>query len=168
MLSLTDYSKVAKIAGRHKIAFIKAEGYVSQLSATQEKPKDSFSMSGNAQRSPHLAVKWLDWLSSYSTSQGLSPCPTNDVLVLDFLFLILYEVCVHMFVHVCLQAKTSNGTTVGTFSDFNFFWCVNQLYIEGCYINCDCITWALELPRKQGDWIRSKFVLFIDFWPARL
>ena len=55
-----DYRKVAKIAGRHKIAFIKAEGYVSQLSATQEKPKDSFSMSGNAQRSPHLAVKWLD------------------------------------------------------------------------------------------------------------
>jgi len=38
--------------------------------------------------------------------------------------------------------------------------CVNQLYIKGC---CHYITLALELPRKQADWMRSKFMLFIDF-----
>jgi len=32
--------------------------------------------------------------------------------------------------------------------------CVNQLYIKGGSINCDYITLALELPRKQGDWMR--------------
>jgi len=41
---------------------------------------------------------------------------TNSVLVL---FLILCEVSVHMFVHVCVQAKNSNGTTVRMFSNFN-------------------------------------------------
>ena len=41
--------------------------------------------------------------------------------------------------------------------------CVNQLYIKGGCINCDYITLAIELPRKRADWMRSKFILFIDF-----
>ena len=36
--------------------------------------------------------------------------------------------------------------------------CVNQMYIKGCCINCDYITLALELPRKQADWMHSKLV----------
>jgi len=42
--SLTDdsASKVAKIIVRHKIVFVRAEGYVSQWSSTPEKPKGEF------------------------------------------------------------------------------------------------------------------------------
>jgi len=40
--SLTDYSKVAKIVGRHKIETVSAKGYVSQQSSTPEKPKEKF------------------------------------------------------------------------------------------------------------------------------
>jgi len=50
---------------------------------------------------------------------------TNGVLVLAFLFLILCEVTIYMFVHFHVQAENSNGTTVGTFSNFNLLcgWC---------------------------------------------
>ena len=37
--SLTDCSKVAKIAGRHKIVSVSARGYASQQSSNTEKPK---------------------------------------------------------------------------------------------------------------------------------
>ena len=42
--SLTDYStsKVARIVVRHKVVFVRAEGYVSQQSSTPEKPKGKF------------------------------------------------------------------------------------------------------------------------------
>ena len=49
-------------------------------------------------------------------------CFTTDcVLVLAFLFLILCEVSVYVFVRVCGQAKNSIGTTVGIFSNFKSF-----------------------------------------------
>ena len=35
------------------------------------------------------------------------------------LFLILCEVSVHVFVHIHVQAKKSNGTTIGMSSNFN-------------------------------------------------
>jgi len=41
---------------------------------------------------------------------------TNSVLVL---FLVLCEVSVQVFVHLRVQAKNSNGTTLRTFSNFN-------------------------------------------------
>jgi len=44
---------------------------------------------------------------------------TDGVLVLDFLFLVLCEVSIHVFVHIRVQAKNSNGTTVRMFSNFN-------------------------------------------------
>jgi len=47
-------------------------------------------------------------------------CFTTDcVLVLAYLFLILCEVFVRMFVQVCVQDKNSNGTTMRTFSNLN-------------------------------------------------
>ena len=77
------------------------------------------SMSGNA---PEVSWLWLwsDWIDyvvvqhfSRSVTVSFLWFTTNSVLVL---FLVLCEVSVHVFVHVCVQAKNSNGTTVRTFS----------------------------------------------------
>ena len=43
---------------------------------------------------------------------------TNGVLVLAFLFLILCEVPVHVFVHLCVQAIDCNKTTMEMLSNF--------------------------------------------------
>ena len=71
---------------------------------------------------PRGLLAWL-W-SNYVVVQHFSKCvtisflcfTTNSVLVL---FLALCEVSVHVFVHVRVQAKNSNRTTVRTFSNFN-------------------------------------------------
>jgi len=79
-------------------------------------------MSGNV---PEVSSLWLwsGWID-YVVVQHFSRSVTisflcftmNSVLVL---FLVLCEVSVHVFVHVHVQAKSSNGTTVRTFSNFN-------------------------------------------------
>ena len=69
-----------------------------------------------------LAVKRLDWLHGRTALLKVCHCfsflcfTTNSVLVL---FLVLCEVSVQVFVHVCIQAKKSNRTTVRVFSNFN-------------------------------------------------
>ena len=72
-------------------------------------------------KSPRLAVKQLDQLCHHTPLLTMSfHCfTTNGVVVLAFLFPTPCQAFVHMFVHVCIQAKNSNGTTVGTFSNFN-------------------------------------------------
>ena len=77
-------------------------------------------------RSPRLAVKRLDRLHSRTgTSQGLSPFPSSVSLQMVCFSLsrdlVLCGVSVHVFVHVFVQAKNSNGTTVRTFSYFNLW-----------------------------------------------
>jgi len=73
------------------------------------------------QWSPHLAVKWLDRLRSpialLKVCHHFLPLlhTTKGVLVLGFLFLVLCGVSIHIRV----QAKNSNGTTVRTLSNFN-------------------------------------------------
>ena len=122
--SLTDYSKVAKIAGRHKIVsvHVSAEGCVSQQSSTPEKLKRKVfplvKCPGGL-----LAWLWNHWIDyvvirhfSRSITVSFLCFSTNSVLVLAFLFLVLCEVPIHLFVHVHLQAKNSNGTTMETFS----------------------------------------------------
>ena len=79
-------------------------------------------------RSPCLAVKRVDWLHCHiallKVCHHVLPllhkwCPG----ILAFFFLILCEVSVHVFVHVCVQAKSSNGTTMETFSKFSLLHC---------------------------------------------
>ena len=112
--SLTDdsASKAAKIVVRHKIISVRAEGYVSQQSSTPESWRES---SFHEWKRPRglltLAVKRLDRL--HSCTALLKVChhflpllTTNSVLVL---FLVLCEVSVHVFVHVCIQAIIVTG-----------------------------------------------------------
>jgi len=60
---------------------------------------------------------------SYSTSQGLSPFPSSASLQMVswywLFFLVLCGVSVHVFVHVRVQPKNSNWTTMRMFSNFN-------------------------------------------------
>jgi len=121
--SLTNYKdrKVGKIVARHKIVSVRAEGYASQQSSTPENP-ESFTMRGNAPVVSSLGCEAAGLTTlSYSTCQGLSPCPSLQMVSQCWLFsfLILCEVSIHVFVHVRVQAKNSNGTTVRTFSNFN-------------------------------------------------
>ena len=119
--SLTENStsKAAKIVVRHKIVSVRAEWYVSQQSSTPEKPKGKFfQWVEMPQRSPRLVVKRLDHYVvvqhfSRSVTVTFFCFTTNSVLVL---FLVLCEVSVDVFVHVRVQAKNSNWTTVRAFS----------------------------------------------------
>ena len=106
------------------MVFIRAEGYVSQQSPTPEKPKgEFFPWVETSQRSPGSGCEEAGSINfqvvqhfSRSVTIFFLCFTTNSVLVL---FLVLCEVSIHVFVHVCVQAKNSNGTTVRTFSNFN-------------------------------------------------
>ena len=70
-----------------------------------------------------LTWLWSDWIGyvvvqhfSRSVTISFLCFTTNSVLVL---FLVLCEVSVHVYAHIRVQAKSSNGTTVRTFSNFN-------------------------------------------------
>jgi len=91
----------------------------------QKSQRESFFPSVESpQRSPHLAVKWLDRLCSHTAlfkvCHHILPllhckwCPGTG-----FHFLTLCEVSVHVFVHAHVQAINSKGTTVGMFSNLN-------------------------------------------------
>ena len=119
---------MAKIIVRHEIVSVRAKGYVSQQSSTQEKLKRKFfPLVETPQRSPRLAVKWLDRL--HSRTALLKVCH-HFLSLLHYKWcpgtgfslsrgLVLCGVSVHVFVHVRIQAKNSNRTTVRTFSNFN-------------------------------------------------
>jgi len=84
----------------------------------------SHQLSGNTPEVSLLAVKRLDRLHSRTAllrvcHHFLPLLHSNGVLILVFFFLILCGVSVQVFVHVCVQAKNSNGTTVRMFSKFN-------------------------------------------------
>ena len=120
--SLTDdsASKAAKIVVRPKIVSVRAEGHVSQQSSTPE--GRVFSVSGNV---PEVSSLWLwsGWID-YVVIQRFSRSITISFLcftinsVLLFL-LVLCEVSVQVFLHVHVQAKNSNRTTLRAFSNFN-------------------------------------------------
>jgi len=120
---LTDdsTSKAAKIIVRHKIVSVRPEGYVSQHSSTPESRRESSFCKWKRSRGLlALAVKRLDRL--HSRTALLKVChrflpPLH--IVSWYSFLVLCEVSIHVFVHVRVQAKNSNGTTVRTFSKFN-------------------------------------------------
>ena len=127
--SLTDYStsKVARIVVRHKVVFVRAEGYVSQQSSTPEKPKGKFFCEWK-RLTGLLACLWSGWIDyvhvvvqhfSRSVTISFLCLTTNGLLVLAFLFLVLCGVSIHVFVHIRIQVQNSNGTTVRTFSNFN-------------------------------------------------
>jgi len=114
--SLTDNSasKAAKIVVRHKIVSISHQLQKSCRESSFREWKRPKGLLG-------LAVNWLDRLRSRTAflkvcHRFLPLLHSNSVLVL---FLVLCEVSVHVFVHVRVQAKNSNGTTVRTFSNFN-------------------------------------------------
>ena len=109
--SLTDYSKVPKITGRHKIHKCRRIRFPAVINFRKAEEKVKMS-----RRLPRLAVKWLDQLCHCTALLKLSFLCFTSVLVLAFLYFILCEVSVHMFVHICVQVKKSNG---GMFSKFN-------------------------------------------------
>ena len=123
--SLTDdsTSKAAKIIVRHKIVSNKGRRVCFPAVINSRKAEwRVLSVSGNVPEvsSVWLWSGWIDYVvvQHFSRSVTISfLCFTaNSVLVL---FLILCEVSVHVFVHICVQAKNSTGTTVRTFSNFN-------------------------------------------------
>ena len=122
--SLTDYSKVAKITERHKIASLTAEGCFPAVINSRKAEGKVCPWVETLWRSPCLAVKWLVHLCCHTAllkvvTVSFLCFTTNCVLVLAYLFLVLCEVFVRMFVQVHIQDKNSNGTTVKTFSSFN-------------------------------------------------
>ena len=136
--SLTDYSKVPKITGRHKIHKCRRIRFPAVINFRKAEEKVKMS-----RRLPHLAVKWLDQLCHRTALLKLSfLCfTTNSVLVLAFLYFILCEVSVHMFVHICVQVKKSNGGNV--FKIQSFTWSLQAPYLSFC--SCIIIHSCLQL-----------------------
>ena len=107
--SLTDSSKVAKIAGRHKIVSVSTKGRFPAVVNSR-----FFFFMGMPWRSPRLVVKWLDRLLPYSTCHHALPMLNHWLFSLSSFLKPLYT-----FTHVYLQAKNSNRTTVRTFWIFS-------------------------------------------------
>jgi len=131
---ITDYSdsKAAKIIVRHKTMSVRAKCTFPSSHQLQKSRRESYFCEWKCPEVSSLGCEAAGSTTlSYSTSQGLSLClfattsfpcfTTNGVLVLACLSLILCEVSIHMFVHIHVQAKNSNRTTVETFSNFNLF-----------------------------------------------
>jgi len=125
-----------------------------------------------SKRSPHLAAKQLDRLHSRTgTSQGLSLpllhykwCPgTGFSLSWD---LVLCGVSVHMFVHVRVQAKNSNRTTVRMFSYFNLLHTPSLSFRSYVNMHSWCFSKHHRNPKYQdqvSDWLKM-YTLWLVCW----
>ena len=171
--SLTDYSasKVAKFIVRYKIVHKGQRICIpAVINSRKAKGKVLLPWVEMPKRSPRLAVKRLDRLHSRTgTSQGLSPFPSSVSLQMVCFSLsrdlVLCGVSVHVFVHVFVQAKNSNGTTVRTFSYFNL-WHIPSLSFH-FYVNMHswCFLKHLRNPNVRiSKWFTHDVYTWLVCW----
>ena len=123
-------SPVAKIAGRHKNSVHKYGRMCFQaVISSRIMEGNLFPRVEMPWRSPCLAVKRLDRLYRCHTAllkvyhHGLALLPYKWCPGTGFSLSHSLWISVHVFVHVCVQAENSDGTTVGPFSKFlSFAW----------------------------------------------